>query len=110
MALGAVQQITAAGVAQTYATPNASENILPNSALFLHVKNANAAPCVITFTDVGRTPAGSAATNPTVSVPATTGDKMIAVPAQLVNTATGFIVAGFSVQSSVSVALLRMGG
>jgi hypothetical protein len=110
MALGAVQQITAAGVAQTYAAPAATENILPNNGLFLHVKNANAAACVVTFTDPGRTPAGSVATNPSVSVPATTGDKMIAVPAQLVNTATGLITVAFSVQTSVLAALLRMAG
>lgn len=110
MALGAVQQITVAGVAQTYAAPSATENINPDAGLFLHVKNANAAACVVTFTDAGRTPGGSAATNPTVSVPATTGDKMIAVPAAFANTTTGLIAVAFSVQTSVSAALLRMGG
>jgi hypothetical protein len=107
MALGAVQQITAAGLTPSYAAPSASENLVPDSGLFLHVKNANASPCVVTFTDPGRTPAGSAATNPAVSVPASTGDKMIAVPVALTNTATGLIAVAFSVQSSVSVALLR---
>lgn len=110
MALGAVQQITAAGIAPNYATPSASENISPDSGLFLHVKNANASPCVVTFTDPGRTPAGSAATNPAVSVPATTGDRMISVPATLTNTATGLIAVAFSVQTSVTAALLRQGG
>lgn len=110
MALGAVQQIAAAGTTPAYAAPSASENISPDSGLFLHIKNGNASPCVVTFTDPGRTPAGSAATNPAVSVPATTGDKMIAVPATLVNTATGLIAVAFSVQTSVSAALLRMAG
>lgn len=110
MPLGAVQQITAAGVAPAYATPSATENITPDTGLFLHVKNANASACVITFTDPGKTPAGSAATNPTVSVPASTGDRMIAISAALANTSTGLVTTTFSVQTSVSAALLRMGG
>lgn len=110
MALGAVQQITATGTTPSYAAPAASENLIPDSGLFLHVKNGNASPCVVTFTDPGRTPAGSAATNPSVSVAATTGDKMIPVPIALTNTATGVIAVAFSVQTSVSAALMRMGG
>lgn len=110
MALGAVQQITLAGTTPSYAAPNASENVVPDTGLFLHIKNGNASPCVVTFTDPGRTPAGSAATNPSVSVPATTGDRMIAVPQSLQSTATGLIGVAFSVQTSVSAALLRMGG
>ncbi len=106
MALGAVQQIVSAGLTPVYAAPSASENIQPDTGLFLHVKNGNASPCVVTFTDPGRTPAGSAATNPTVSVPATTGDKMIPVPIALAGS-NGLIAVAFSVQTSVSAALLR---
>lgn len=109
MALGAVQQIAAAGTTPSYAAPSASENIQPDSGLVLHVKNGNASPCVVTFTDPGRTPAGSAATNPTVSVPATTGDKFIPVSLALTNS-SGVIAVAFSVQTSVNAALLRMGG
>jgi len=110
MALGVVQQIVgpATGTTQTYAVPLATEQIVPDDDLFLHVKNANGSACVLTFTDPGATPAGSAATNPTASVPATTGDKMIAVPRALMNPSTGTIQVAFSVQTSVSVALLRM--
>lgn len=107
MALGAVQQITSAGLTPSYATPSATENINPDTDLVLHVKNGNASACVVTFTDPGRTPAGSVATNPTVSVPATTGDKFIPVPIALTNTTTGLIAVAFSVQTSVQVALLR---
>lgn len=106
MALGAVQQIVPAGLAPQYATPGATENIVPNTSLFLHVKNANAAACVVTLTDPGRTSAGSAATNPTRSVPANTGDLMIPLPPALTNSA-GLIAVAFSVTASVSVALIR---
>jgi hypothetical protein len=108
MALGTVQQIVSTGLTQTYAAPLATEQIVPDDDLFLHVKNGNGSACVLTFTDPGTTPAGSAATNPTVSVPATTGDKMIAVNRNLMNPSTGTIQVAFSVQTSVLVALLRM--
>lgn len=108
MALGAVQQITVLGLTTAYATPLASESIVPSDDIFLHVKNANAAACVVTLTDPGTTPSGSAATNPTVTVPATTGDRMIYLPPSLANPTTGLITVAFSVQTSVSVALFRM--
>lgn len=105
MALGSVQTVQIGGTTPTYNVPLATENINPIDDLFLHVKNANASPCVVTIVDPGNTPAGSAATNPTVSVPATTGDRMIALPVSLVN-ASGLIQVTFSVQTSVSVAVL----
>src|SRR5919106_2382601 len=109
MALAALQPLVKAGTTPAYATPLSSENIVPQDGLFLHVKNANASPCVVTMTDPGLTPAGSVATNPSVSVPATTGDKMIPLDTNLTNTSSGFIVVGFSVTASVTAALLRRG-
>jgi hypothetical protein len=108
MALAAAQQIVATGLTPQYAAPLATEQIVPDEDLFLHIKNGNASACVVTFTDPGTTPAGSAATNPAVSVPGTTGDKMIAVNRNLMNPATGTIQVAFSVQTSVNAALLRM--
>ena len=108
MALAAAQLISIAGSTPAYNTPLASENISPAANLFLHVKNANAANCVVTIDDSGVTPGGSAATDPVVTVPLTTGDKMIPLPTSFTNTATGFINVTFSVQTSVSVALLRL--
>ncbi len=106
MALGAIQPLVVAGITPSYATPNSSENIVGGPELFLHVKNGNASPCVVTLTDPGLTPAGSAATNPSVSVPATTGDKLIPLSAALVNSA-GNIVVGFSVTATVTAGVFR---
>jgi hypothetical protein len=108
MALGAMQQISKAGLTPSYAAPGTTESITPDDNLFLHVKNANAANCTVTITDPGTTPAGSAATNPTVVVPLTSGDRMISLPRSFASPTTGLIAVAFSVQSSVSVALLRL--
>jgi hypothetical protein len=110
MALGAIQPLVLAGITPSYATPAASENVTPGGSqtLFLHVKNANASACVVTLVDPGLTPAGSVATNPTVSVPGTTGDKMIPLDLDFFNPATGFINITFSVQTSVTAGLFRL--
>ena len=108
MAIGAVQNITVTGLAPVYAAPLATEQVTPKDGLFLHVKNANAGACTVTIDDVGRTPAGSAATDPAVVVPATTGDRMIPLDQRFANPATGTIAVTFSIQASVTAALLRL--
>jgi hypothetical protein len=109
MALGAIQPLVLAGITPSYATPAASENITPGGAeaLFLHVKNGNASPCVVTLVDPGLTAAGSVAVSPTVSVPATTGDKMIPLDLDFYNPATGFITVTFSIQTTVTAGVFR---
>src|SRR5215470_10498508 len=107
MALAAAQTTSTAGITPGYNQPLATELITPYPNQLLHVKNANASPCVVTLTDPGLTPSGSAATNPSVSVPATTGDRMIALPATLAGAGTGTISVTFSVQTSVTAALIR---
>jgi hypothetical protein len=107
MALATKQTMVAAGITPNYAQPLASENIIGEPGLFLHVKNGNASPCVVTMVDVGLTAAGSPALNRTVSVPATTGDKLIPLDSNLTQAATGFIVVTFSVQTTVTAALVK---
>jgi hypothetical protein len=109
MALLTTQQITKAGTAPSYVAVAASDTITADTDLFLHVKNANGSPDTVTLVDAGTTPAGSAATSPTVSVPASTGDRMIAIPQALVNPATGLITITHSVTTSVTCALMRLG-
>lgn len=111
MALLTAQAVTLAGTTPTYSAVNSTDTVTPvrGAELFLHVKNANAAACTVTLTDNSRTPAGSAATNPTVTVPADTGDKMIGpLPSAMAAPATGLISVGYSVTSSVTAALIRV--
>ena len=108
MALLTPQVITKAGVAGTFTAVNASDTITPDSNLILRVKNANAAACTVTLDDGATTPGGSQPTDPTVTVPATTGDVMIFIPASFVNPTTGVITVSYSVTASVTAGLFRV--
>lgn len=96
MALGVAQNVTIAGLTPVYAAPAAVENVVPDDGLYLHVKNTNGSATVVGVVDPGLTPAGSAAMNPAITVPATTGDKMIPLSRKFYNPAGGFIVVSFS--------------
>jgi hypothetical protein len=108
MALAAAQNVTIAGLTPAYAAPGALENIIPDDGLVLHVKNTNAALTLVGIVDPTLSAAGSAATAPSISVPATTGDKFIPLSRKFFNPATGFIVVSFSnVAAGVVAALLK---
>jgi hypothetical protein len=109
MALSAAQRVTNAGIAPTYSVPLASDEFAwpgenPGFVL-MHVKNANASPCVVTVTSQASPSDGLAAADKAVTVPATTGDRFIRV-GQSFRDATGAVSVTFSEQTSVSVALL----
>lgn len=111
MALLTPQVASRAGLAPVYSAVTASDTIAQAGgvATFLHVKNANAAACTVTLVDGGKTPAGSAAANPTVVVPATTGDRMIGpLPNSLADPSTGLITVQYSVTPSVTAALVQV--
>lgn len=76
----AVQQISVDGVVPTYLTDvddAADTYLVPNNGqVYLHFKKSGAGIATITFlTPI--TVGGLAVANPTVAIPATTGDKMI---------------------------------
>lgn len=103
------QQITKAGIAPSYAAVSASDTIRdPSAGMFLQVKNASGTVDTVTLTDSGTTSGGSAATSPTITVPITTGDRMIYIPPQFVAAATGLITVTHSQTASVTQALFRV--
>jgi hypothetical protein len=85
MALAAPAAITKLGTTAAYATPAATENITWAGELVLHIKNTGGSPGTVTLVDPGFTPSGSSPTNPAISIPATTGDKFIYLPASLIS-------------------------
>lgn len=111
MALLTPQVVSRAGLAPTYSAVNSTDTISPvvGSLLFLHVKNANAAACSVTPVDAGKTPAGSSASSSAVTVPASTGDRMIGpLPATMADPVTGLISVTYSVTASVTAALVQV--
>ncbi len=108
MALLTAQQISVTGTTPSYAAVSASDTIAPDAAdnLFLHVKNAGGSADVVTIVVPG-TYLGVAIADITVSVPATTGDRMIAVPAAAMDPATGLVTVNHSFTTSVTQGLFR---
>jgi len=107
MALLTTQTIVTAGLQPSYSAVSASDTINPDENLFLHVKNGGGSPDTVTVVDAGVTPGGSAAVSPTVSVPATTGDRMIPINKNFVNPTTGLITVTHSFTTTVTCALVR---
>lgn len=106
MALLSVQQIGAPST-PTYTAVAASDTVVADPAgLILHIKNGGGSSDTVTLTDPGLTPSGSVATNPSFSVPATTGDRMYRLPSSLQNS-SGIITISHSFTTSVTCAVFR---
>lgn len=108
-----VQTLTKDGVAPSYtAIDNVDDYYVPNSAgrTFLHFKNTGS---IATITiDVQKTVEGESIVDPTVSVPATTGDVMAGTWGVLYEVASGThkgrIHFTNDVASGVTVAVIRV--
>lgn len=78
MALLATQSITRAGLAPAYAAAaGGGDTFTPDRNTFLHIKNASAGAITVTIVTPRTDALGNAIADNTVSVPATTGDRMI---------------------------------
>lgn len=71
------QVITRAGLAPTYAAAaGGGDKFIPDDDVFVHVKNGSGAPITVTFVTPGNVE-GEPIADRTVSIPATTGERMI---------------------------------
>lgn len=109
MATLAAQAIGTAGLTPTYTSAAASTKLVCGERTFLHVKNAAGSSMTVTITATG-TVRGQTAADLVVTVPATTGDKMIGpIPAALFAGASdGLAAVTYSSTTSVTVAALRI--
>ena len=107
MALLAQQAVALAGLTPTYSAAAASTTVQCGERTFLHVKNTNASSMTVTLTATGKV-RGQLAADLVVTVPATTGDKMIGpIPSELFAGAVdGTCAVGYSSTTSVTVACL----
>jgi hypothetical protein len=94
MVMGTMRQIVATGTISNMQTPGATETTAATDDLILHVKTTGTATTV-TLTDPGTTPAGSVATNPTITL-ASTEERFIYCQQALGAAATGLVTAAFS--------------
>lgn len=108
MALLTAQSIAGVSITPSYAAVSASDTIVPDEDMFLHVKNAGGSPDTVTIVIPGNDRFGSPIPDPTVSVPATTGDRMIPISPAMVDPATGLVTVTHSFTTSVTCALFRI--
>jgi hypothetical protein len=77
MAALTTQAVNLAGVGPTYAAAaGGGDTFQPSNNTFVHVKNGSGAPITVTIVTPGSV-SGQAVADVTVSVPATTGERMI---------------------------------
>lgn len=108
MALLATQTVVRTGLAPSYsAAAGGGDTFNPSPESFLHVKNGSGAPITVTVVTPGAT-GGLAIADVSVSVPATTGDRMIGpLPGSLfADPTTGLGSITYSGVTSLTVAIV----
>lgn len=107
------QKMTMAGLAATYSAAPATGagngiSFAPAPGRFVHVKNGNAAPSVLTMPLNAAKVAvdGAAPPDPTVTVPATTGDRFIGNFHDAHVGTDGNVYVDFSVATTVTYAVI----
>jgi len=114
MALLTVQNIVAAGIAQTYGSASTSDTFTDDGTerTFIHVKNSGTikALTVVPAQATTNVPGVGPVTVPTmsVSIPGTTGDKMIGpFPAAYINS-SGLVTVTLDSATGVTVAAIKL--
>lgn len=104
-----VQNVALTGLAVSYVAANADGHAVANDGnVALHVKNTGGGACTVTVTATGKM-AGVSLVNPAVSVPATTGDRMIGpFDTTEFNQMDGSVYVDYSTTSGVTVAAIRL--
>jgi hypothetical protein len=107
-----VQAPALAGATPTYGSvdqANGNSFVWPGVPCLLHIKNTNAANRTITLTNNGAKLGGLALASPTLLIPLTSGDKMIALvdPSGLLQ-ADGSIYLDWDAATNVTIAVVRL--
>lgn len=111
MATLTTQSITRAGITPAYTAASASDAMECGDDMFLHAKNTNAATRDVTFAipSSASTYPNIVYTNVTVTIPATTGDKMIGpISALFKDTSTGLCTITTSAQTNLSYGAFKL--
>ena len=110
MAALTVQNIVDAGTKPTFSTPTASDTATIGSGYdsFLVYRNASGSPITVTVVVPGNTTYGQPMPDPQITVAATTGEAWIPLR-KAYDDGTGTVTVTTSSQTSVTVALVKMG-
>lgn len=108
MALLATQQIGVAGTATTLtAAAGGGDTVTPDDRTFLWVKNASGSPITVTVVVPGAY-FGQNLPDIAVSVPATTGERLIGPLDRRLQNTSGFVDVTYSGVTSLTVAAVRI--
>ncbi|MFD5509025.1 hypothetical protein ACFWIB_14780 [Streptomyces sp. NPDC127051] len=108
MALLAQQVVALSGLTPTYSAAAASTTVTCGDRSFLHVKNTNGSSMTVTLTATARV-RGQLAADVVITVPATTGDKMIGpITADLFASAADGISCSVTYSSTTSVTVASL--
>lgn len=110
MAVLTVQQAALAGLNPTYAAAAAAGDSFANDGkIVLHVKNTNAAARTVTVASQRPASPGLAPANNAVSIPATTGERLIGPFDPIIwNDSTGSVLITYSADAGVTIACVRI--
>jgi hypothetical protein len=108
MALLAQQAIARTGLTPTYSLAAASTTVTCGDRSFLHVKNTNGSSMTVTVTATAQVD-GQPVTDLVVTVPATTGDKMIGpITSKLFASVADGVSASITYSSTTSVTVASL--
>lgn len=108
MALLAQQVISRSGLSPTYSAAAASTTVTTGDRSFLHVKNTNGSSMTVTITATAVVD-GQAVADLVVTVPATTGDKMIGpISSKLFASPSDGVSAAITYSSTASVTVASL--
>jgi hypothetical protein len=102
VALLTVQSIAGVSITPTYSAVSASDTVVPLEDMFYVVKNAGGSSDTVTIVIPGNDQFGSAIPDPSVSVPATTGERWLLITPQMADPATGLVTITHSFTTSVT--------
>jgi hypothetical protein len=100
---------TGSGVTPTYNPTSAGgDKFSPGASVWVHAKNTNASPRIITFATAGKLAEFDVA-DMTATIPATTGDKMLGpFPADIFAAADGLVAMTYDAPTNLSIAVLQL--
>ncbi len=111
MATFATQEVRRSGLAPAYsAAAGGGDSFTPDNDTFIHVKNASGASITVTVVTPGSAFEDTTISDIAVSVPATTGDRMIGPfpPQHFADPSDGLADITYSGVTSLTVAVLKL--